>query len=512
MSALSSQFKAFLDQTEAMESSRWTDEDQEEFSGLLSTCMESVDKLHDCDSLEALVKEAGGINKHIASRFEAYGFEDFDFDTHPLNSFTELPSSVNMSVTMESFENYKKVLIGGAIAGLLLLIAKFIKWLMGRGDSDDDGGGGGGGGTPDGNAKEHKTTSREIDKLNKKIRDLERDTKKTARKAKRDQERNPPAAPPPTPLPPVDIPGRRLETSTDETYTVDDKMPLDAVRDEILVNWTDAFYDAAANAIDKMLNKEGTAINVPFLKEIVDNEVYKSLADATLEINHRLSQLLGYFQHYIVSGADSLDRKIEDIDETLLGDQSDLQKAYKNAYHLVEWYNNAPINLPELVTGNHILLERYSGEFLAKGENANMSIVVNEVLVTIGNIMNESIPNVQVRIQNPEYFLKKVENWIESQKKEYGSLEDIPKEKMEFFKKLQAEIAAIVRMYTTTKRIVDRHSVEIGKVGRFVEALPKYYEKELSEYIDNCFRHRGWENARDYRKQKSEIFKQLKMN
>jgi len=44
---------------------------------------------------------------------------------------------VNLDITLESFDEYKKLLIAGGIAGLLLLIAKFVEWLIGRTKNTD---------------------------------------------------------------------------------------------------------------------------------------------------------------------------------------------------------------------------------------------------------------------------------------------------------------------------------------------------------------------------------------
>lgn len=99
---------------------------------------EFVNKLDNLKSLEEVIEEMGGVNRTIAASFEAHGFETFDFETFPLTSFTEQVSAENLDLTKKLMSKSSGFLIGAGLAALAVLIAKFVKWLKGRGSDHRD--------------------------------------------------------------------------------------------------------------------------------------------------------------------------------------------------------------------------------------------------------------------------------------------------------------------------------------------------------------------------------------
>lgn len=175
MTSLAQSFRSVVREEVSLEDHQHDPVTWEAVEAAIEECESFELKLAQCQTLSDVISEAEGVNRRIAESFESYGLEGFDFDLYPVASFTERPSNVNLQPSLESLDKYKKVLIAGGIAGVILLIRQFIKWLLGRDKDGDSSDLGGTASTAKDASKDSKDAVKDIDR---RIRDLERAAKK----------------------------------------------------------------------------------------------------------------------------------------------------------------------------------------------------------------------------------------------------------------------------------------------------------------------------------------------
>lgn len=510
MNTLARHFNAMV--TEAsQQGAQWSLEDDAQLASLLADCEGYNQKLEACESLESLMAEASGINKQLAGRFAEYGFEDFDFETYPLASFTDLPSGVNLDVTMESFDKYKKLLIGGGIAGILLLLAKFIKWLLNRDSGQDN--------SPASNVSTHENVSRDADRMFKSFEEYRRDLGRAAKKASRARHETPRAEPLPAPH------LARVEDHFPPTPTGDDRPSAAAVRDEVLEAWYPAVDEMLVEAFKTVLKNPNTQFNLPFLKAIVDDKLYDDLGDVIQEMNKNLVELDRYFEKgiKIVADTDHPDLKTmakskRHLSETVVDPLSDVSDGGDAAYNA---YSTTPtgsgftkaraivIRYAEFMTKYHqddfVPMELYSESFARDEERANPSQVVGEVFRSIQAVSNQKIRYRGDDLTLPDKFLAKVQKWIEVQNKNYAKRDDLNAMHASFLKRLQATAVEVTKVYGGTLNLLKQHSVEIQKVEVFFDAFVKRYNEYVPVYVKKAFLSRGYTDTREFQKELKEV-------
>jgi hypothetical protein len=477
---------------------------------LLADCELYNQKLDACDSLESLMAEADGINRQLAGRFSEYGFEDFDFETYPLASFTDLPSGVNLDVTMESFDKYKKLLIGGGIAGILLLLAKFIKWLLNRDSGDDN--------SPAANVSTHEDVSRDAGRMFKSFDEYRRDVGRAAKKAER--ARHDPIHAEALPAPHT----ARVEDHFPPPPTGDDRPSPAAVKDEVLAAWYPAVDELLVEAFKTVLKNPNTQFNLPFLKAIVDDKLYDDLGDVVQEMNKNLVELDRYFEKGIKIVADTdrpdlktMARSKQHLSGTVVEPLRDVSDSDATVYDV---FSKSPTGsgftkaraiiarYAEYTKQYHqddfVPMELYSDSFARDDENANPSQVVGEVFRSIQSVSDQRIRYRGDDLTMPDKFLTKVQNWIEVQNKNYAKRDDLDGRHHNFLKRLQAAAVEVTKVYGGTLNLLKQHSVEIQKMEVFFDAFVKRYNEYVPVYVKKAFLSRGYTDPREFQKELKE--------
>lgn len=509
MSNLAGHFNEFLQQQETISEEQWSDTDQRELDELMVECEAHRDRLLQCESLESLIREANGINRHIASRFESFGFEDFDFDTYPLASFTELPSSINQTVAMESFDRYKEALIAGGIAGLLMLIAKFVRWLIGRDKR---------GGNNPSTAKEamdtHEDKAKSIDKRLGKIDSAKKDIKRTSRKAARDTDGSTTHT---VDLPTIDEQGDIKDMP--HSYEVANKdRSVEEIKNRLLANWDSTLDEVFVRSFRAILEKDpSTAFNVTFLKKVVDEGLYDELQDVAVEMNTNLNQIKKDYEVGVKASkrmrgvTDSAKHATISRDIRQVSGPEVSQFSAKKAKALIERYNTRRDDLDNMQT-DYIPLGQYSASFNDRELEADPAAVVREVFDTFRQISKARLSYRGEDLESPKDFLEEVQKWIEDAKRDRAQSQQAKEFQDEFLTELNKVVVAITSAYGGIYKILTTHTKEISMMDRFLVKFTEHYNRSIIEYVRYEYRMEGYNDESEYRKELADIVKQLRID
>lgn len=517
MSNLASHFKAYSEGGLTPSVEAWTEDDAHALQSLMDDCVAHQERLEACTTMESLISEASGMSRYLATQLETYGIEGFDFDTYPESSFTELPSNVNHSVTMESLDNYKKLLIGGGIAGLLLLLAKFIKWLTGRGNDSSN--------TPEGSTSAHSAISKSTEKTLKDIENRIKDMERTGRKTEREIARAHavPSGQRVSPLPPLEIVDPSYVEDDNNRIGVprntgDDKPTPENIRDKILAEWRNMVDHAIERSIKMTLEKEETNFHLPFLMSVIENDLYSAMADVIGEMNSNLEEIDKGFTEALALYKDAMtdptsvvrtsnvflkknmlgpvfkDDNDNDAAVYRRGANFDSMSGFTKAESLIREYDAmlAAHNQPD-----YLPLARYSNSFKMYNDGANPSTVVSEVFSSIRSIQDTRIRYKGESLVMPDRFLKRLQTWLEEQTKASNVREDMKGNTtyIIFFNNVQRAITRITAAYSGLTKIIARHNVEIRRSKKFVDVMIGNYNAHVKDYTAKVFFENGYEKS-----------------
>lgn len=516
MSALAQRFNAITQQLSAQTKVSWSLEDQSLFDTLLTDMEVHCAKMQSCTSLESLIAEARGVNQDIAQRFASFGFEDFDFETHPVGSFTERPSSVNLDITLESFEEYKKLLIAGGIAGLLLLIAKFVEWLIGRTKNTDA--------TPKGNVSRYEALTKHIKGTTKAREDNFKDVSRAARKADRDLDKDPGAT------------GEFPDPEMDTEFRVSDKAPAssappmsedtaESIKNRTLTKWHQHIDQLTVRAIKETLKNPNAQFNFPFLKVIVDNGLYDALADVISEMNSNLEEINKTFEKNvkIIETGDSYTVKeltdfriktlrgiVDPVSGTTRATPAVVDRnrdtrqgsGFIKARELIKRHDQV---LQAFSQADYLPLDMYSPEFDDRGDNASPSIVVAQMFSAMQTVTDAKIRYVGDILVDPDVVLQRIQTWIEQQKKQHQGNPDLPTMYPVFLKYMTATVTDIIATYSGVMKLLSQHSTEMKRVDLFIRLFVKHYNSYVTDYTKGLYANRGFNDPREYRKELKDI-------
>ena len=524
MTNLARHFKAYVEGGKPPSGEAWTKEDAAALESLMADCEAQQARIEACNSMESLIKEAGGINRYLIEQFETYGIEGFDFDTYPAASFTELPSSINYDVSLESLEKYKTMIIGGAIAGALLLLAKFIKWLMGRGDNA----------SASSAASEHADVVKETLKTLKEIEDKKQTVGRAGRKAERDLARNNTTrSGNPIPPPPMLIIGdnQGVIRPVEQVVATDDRPTPDAVKNIILKQWADEVDLAIKNAINETLKNKNAQFNLPFLLQILQQDIYKELAEVigTMnndleEVDRELTLLTENFRNPLKDPVENFNRVWRMLRNDVYANiptevpgEEDLLDSYATvgkmrglieAKHLLQTYQAFK---DDALQEDYIPMAVYSTAYKTQGEHANPEIVVSEIFGSIKELQRENIRYTGESLVMPDKFLARVTEWLKVNKAAAEKRPELAKnvQYMYCLGHTQKYTTRMVNLYSQVTRVFETHAAELKKLDSFIDGLVQNYNKFVKVHAVGIFERYGYTEQQEYRRELSDVVKTL---
>lgn len=522
---------ALVASTESAEQA-WSDEDEAQLHELLASCEAHTQKLQDCDNVAQLLSEAQGINRYIAERMSELGMEQMDFEVFPIASFTEQPSGVNLSPALESFDQYKKVLIAGGIAGLLLLIAKFVKWLIGRGDDDDS--------TPSGSADSQNQAHDASRAFSKRLKNHERSVDKASRKAERETRGRAVPAPHPNQVMqsvitnPEDLPD---DLKPQPFPKKEDAPSPEELKNHFLSYGAERLGDLYYTTVNRVIKDPRAQVNVD---QLIDFQQAGGLLNNAAKVVEYMNRNLDTIKRLF----DSIKRKALKYDrdpggstfgnpkarqgdtrnrtplkinkkltEPLMDNEHPMHEELTNGFKLVDdLMRNFEMHqqMPESNMGN-MKLGNKSPTYARDGENADPQQVSKEVFDTLTRLAADKERYQGPDLASPRKDLKAIHDWLTKERKrlEANPTGEDDRAVDDGLAYLQQAVTKFSSQYAHVSKIFKTYHDEHKKVTFFLVSFTKTYPKVLSESIVRFYENYGYEPM-EYREEKREIEKLLK--
>lgn len=453
----------------------------------VAECVAFEDKLSKLTDLQDIIRETEGINRRIAASFEQYGLTDFDFETYPVNSFSEIPSSQHQEISLEAIDRMKAALIAGGVAAVLLLLKKFVSWLLGRSSSSDDvvSNAGNAGKTADNLNDTSKEAKQQIKDIKKKERELEREA-------------------------------RRVEAPPAEQQEM-----LDNSTQVLFLDKDGNVTETALEPVQAKAKKQFTAEELRdyYLANFIKNRLVMHVVGATYV---RIAERLGNLQVGIIYGVatQDLDKKLEEVivnaqaamvgfglmvnrSVELLTSTGELDAAQKTALKMMymdEDAKNATVRLKEGL--KHIQMEIEQIGFSEHGnekngfaticydflnrqpDQVNPTALAKEILVRLDTLANRPVSNLK-RMELPDQTksFKKAQELYEK----FKDKKDLDTTRREALERLNSETREAVSNYSQALKILEYFARETKRFSDIIELFRPTYNQVIKDMVKMYF-------------------------